>query len=38
MTADPRSAGLPIAVEATDAHDKMVERRTLRRSTFPRYG
>jgi hypothetical protein len=37
-TADLRSADLPIAVVATDAHGKVVERRTLRRSMFPGYG
>jgi hypothetical protein len=37
-TAELRSADLPVAIVATDAHGKVVERRTLRRSIFPGYG
>jgi hypothetical protein len=37
-TAELRSANLPIAIVATDAHGKVVERRGLRRSIYPGYG
>jgi len=38
MTADLRSADLPIAIVATDAHGEVIERKPLRRSIYPGYG